>query len=108
MNLILCEGRVLLVDKAAYIALPGPIEKDYEYVIALHDAGAEVSFHEELSPTSYVTHVETFSFKSKLPMTAHLQTSFLSFFEEAYWLDKVDIRKAVRFAVQETESYFTS
>jgi hypothetical protein len=108
VNSIICEGKALLVDVATYLQLPIPAEKDYEYVISLHDEGADISFYEELGPTKYVVHTESFKFGQEIPMTAHMQMTFLSFFEEAYWHDKVDIRKAVRVAVNETMTYFRS
>jgi len=111
--MIICDGRVLFVDRKTYLERMIAVEKDYEYVLVLDDVGANLSFYEEMHSNGnnrYATHTELFRYpgKAEFPPTAYLQSSFLTFFEEAYSLDRVDIRKAVRFAVNETASYFTS
>jgi hypothetical protein len=104
----ICDDRVLVVDKRTYLELPSPVEKDYEYVITLSNEAADMSFYEEMSGMGvkrYATHTEKFQFPADFTMTSRVMTMFVERFLFAWEQDKVDIRKAVKFAVKETASY---
>ena len=109
MNII--KDKILVVDLKTYLGMRPPVEKDYDCVICLSEYGADVSFYEEMyvprtRQNKYAVHTESFKFSVEIPMTVHMQTAFFDFFEEAYVKDKVDVRKAVRSAINELQSYY--
>jgi hypothetical protein len=103
------KDRVLIIDNKSAGKLPQPFEQDYKFVVVLDTKGLEIRQYEqlEMGRTKYAIHRERMVADFEVPEVSQAtENKFISSFMRVWVKDKLDVRKAAKFALKSLKPSF--